>query len=87
MKNKYAISKNSHWVKCLAFIFLIFSVTHVYAAQTVDEILNEYYPKITVNGHDYNYNGSEKKTYHNQVYKIKYEPKKGYQAPENYPMK
>ena len=44
MKNKYAISKNSHWVKCLAFIFLIFSVTHVYAAQTVDEILNEYYP-------------------------------------------
>ena len=51
-------------------------------------LINGFYPlDITVNGHEYNYNGSEKKTYKNQVYKINYEPKKGYQAPENYPMK
>ncbi len=46
-------------------------------------LINGYYPlEITVNGHEDNYNGSEKKTYNNQVYKIKSEPKKGYQAPK-----
>ena len=50
-------------------------------------LINGFYPlEITVNGHEYNYNGSEKKTYNNQVYKIKYEPKKGYQAPKEYPL-
>lgn len=50
-------------------------------------LINGFYPlEITVNGHEYNYNGSEKKTYNNQVYTIKYEPKKGYQAPKNYPL-
>lgn len=43
VKNKYAINKNSHWSKCLAFIFVLFSVTNVYAGQTVDEILDTYY--------------------------------------------
>lgn len=43
VKNKYAINKNSHWAKCLAFIFVLFSVTNVYAGQTVDEILDTYY--------------------------------------------
>ena len=51
-------------------------------------LINGFYPlEITVNGHEYNYNGSEKKTYNNQVYKIKYEPKKGYQAPKEYPLR
>ncbi len=50
-------------------------------------LINGFYPlEITVNGHEYNYNGSEKKTYNNQVYKIKYEPKKGYQKPKDYPL-
>ena len=50
-------------------------------------LINGFYPlEIRVNGHEYNYNGSEKKTYNNQVYKIKYEPKKGYQAPKEYPL-
>ena len=50
-------------------------------------LINGFYPlEIMVNGHEYNYNGSEKKTYNNQVYKIKYEPKKGYQAPKEYPL-
>lgn len=50
-------------------------------------LINGYYPlEITVNGHEDNYNGSEKKTYNNQVYKIKSEPKKGYQAPKDYPL-
>ncbi len=50
-------------------------------------LINGFYPlEITVNGHEYNYDGSEKKTYNNQVYKIKYEPKKGYQAPKDYPI-
>ncbi|WP_426138152.1 hypothetical protein [Psychrobacter sp. TWR1-1-1] len=44
MKNKYAIRKNNYWVKCLVFISFIFSVTNTYAGQTVNEILNEYYP-------------------------------------------
>ncbi|WP_201577390.1 hypothetical protein [Psychrobacter okhotskensis] len=44
MKNKCAINKNSHWAKCLAFIFVLFSVTNVYAGQTVNEIIKEYYP-------------------------------------------
>ena len=44
MKNKYAIRKNNYWAKCLAFIFVLFSVTNAYAGQTVNEILNEYYP-------------------------------------------
>ena len=44
MKNKYAVRKNNHWVKCLVFISFIFSVTNAYAGQTVNEILNEYYP-------------------------------------------
>ncbi|MGP4119819.1 hypothetical protein ACT3N8_08385 [Psychrobacter aquimaris] len=50
-------------------------------------LINDFYPlEITVNGHEYNYNSSEKKTYNNQVYKIKYEPKKGYQKPKDYPL-
>ena len=44
VKNKCAINKNSHWAKCLAFIFVLFSVTKVYAGQTVNEIIKEYYP-------------------------------------------
>ena len=44
VKNKYAVRKNNHWVKCLVFISFIFSVTNAYAGQTVNEILNEYYP-------------------------------------------
>lgn len=44
VKNKYAIRKNNYWAKCLAFIFVLFSVTNAYAGQTVNEILNEYYP-------------------------------------------
>ena len=44
MKNKYAVRKNNHWVKCLVFISFILSVTNAYAGQTVNEILNEYYP-------------------------------------------
>ena len=38
------LTKNNHWAKCLAFIFVLFSVTNVYAGQTVDEILDTYYP-------------------------------------------
>ena len=50
-------------------------------------LINGFYPlEITISGHKYNYNGSEKKTYNNQVYKIKYEPKKGYQKPKDYPL-
>ena len=44
VKNKYAVRKNNHWVKCLVFISFIFSVTNAYSGQTVNEILNEYYP-------------------------------------------
>ena len=44
VKNKYAVRKNNHWVKCLVFISFIFSVTNAYAGQTVDEIIKEYYP-------------------------------------------
>lgn len=44
VKNKYAIRKNNHWVKCLVFISFIFSVTNAYAGQTVNEIIKEYYP-------------------------------------------
>ncbi len=51
-------------------------------------LINGFYSlEIMVNGHEYNYNGSEKKTYDNVIYKIQYEPKKGYQEPEDYPMK
>ena len=50
-------------------------------------LINGFYPlEITVNGHEYNYDASKKNTYNNQVYKIKYEPKKGYQAPKEYPL-
>ena len=48
-------------------------------------LINGFYPlEITVNGHEYNYDASKKNTYDNQVYKIKYEPKKGYQEPKDY---
>lgn len=50
-------------------------------------VINGFYPlEITVNGYEYNHSGTQKMTYNNQVYKISYEPKKGYQAPENYPV-
>ncbi|MGP9688329.1 hypothetical protein ACT3TH_04120 [Psychrobacter sp. AOP22-C1-C5] len=50
-------------------------------------VINGFYPlKITVNGYEYNHSGTQKMTYNNQVYKINYEPEKGYQAPENYPV-
>ena len=50
-------------------------------------LINGFYPlEITVNGHEYNYDASKKNTYNNQVYTIKYEPKKGYQAPKDYPL-
>lgn len=50
-------------------------------------VVNGFYPlEITVNGYEYNHNGTEKKTYKNQVYKINYEPKKGYQVPKDYPV-
>ena len=48
VKNKYAIRKNNYWVKCLVFISFIFSVTNAYAGQTVNEILNEYYPILSI---------------------------------------
>ncbi len=50
-------------------------------------LINGYYPlEITVNGHEYSYDASKKNTYNNQIYKIKYEPKKGYQKPKDYPL-
>ncbi|WP_372815160.1 hypothetical protein [Psychrobacter sp.] len=50
-------------------------------------LINGFYPlEITVNGHEYNYDASKKNTYNNQVYTIKYEPKKGCQAPKDYPL-
>ncbi|NRD69046.1 hypothetical protein HQR03_00630 [Psychrobacter okhotskensis] len=36
--------KSNTWVKGLVFTFLIFNVTNVYAGQTVNEIIKEYYP-------------------------------------------
>lgn len=51
------------------------------------KVIEGYYPlEITVNGYEYNYDASKKNTYNNQVYKIKYEPKKGYQKPKDYPL-
>lgn len=48
---------------------------------------NSFYPlKITVNGYEYNYDGSKKKTYKNNVYEIKYTPKVGYKASNGYPL-
>lgn len=86
----YLIFKNSNCVKYLVFIFLVFNASHVYAAKSVNDkttLTNGYYPlEITVNGHEYSYDASKKNTYNNQIYKIKYEPKKGYQKPKDYPL-
>ncbi len=49
--------------------------------------INGFYPlKITVNGHEYNYDASKKRTYKDNVYEIKYTPKSGYKASDNYPL-
>lgn len=50
-------------------------------------VINGYYPlEITVHGYKYNYDGSEKNTYNNQIFRVKYEPKKGYPKLEDYPL-
>lgn len=49
------------------------------------KIVNGFYPlTITVNGHEYNYGGSKKKTFKDEAYRIHYQPKIGYKVPENY---
>ena len=49
--------------------------------------INGFYPlKITVNGHEYNYDGTKKRTYKNNIYEIKYTPKLGYKASNDYPL-
>lgn len=49
------------------------------------KIANGFYPlKITVNGHEYNYDGSDKVVFENKVYTINYQSKVGYKVPENY---
>lgn len=51
------------------------------------KIINGFYPlKITVNGHEYNYDASKKRTYKDNVYEIKYTPKLGYKASNDYPL-
>ena len=50
------------------------------------KVVNGFYPlKVTLNGHEYNYDGSEKTVYDNKIYNIEYVPKAGYVPPEDYP--
>ena len=44
----YLIFKNSNCVKYLVFIFLVFNASHVYAAKSVNDIMKEYYPILSI---------------------------------------